>query len=319
MTGAPEHVPFGTTLTLGALRSLRQRAGLAAPALGRSRALSPSGSRASRARSRGMEYAESRAYVPGDDMRHMDWRVTARTTHPHTKVFHESRSRDVVLAVELSPSMRFGTRCAFKSVVAAHAAMLLAWASVEVEDRVGAVVCTGRDLAVLPPAAGPGPALTLAGALVNGMSAEVPSGAAGEGADLGAALVRGGQLLRGPGLLVVVSDFYGLDERCTRQLQALAARRDVLLCLVLDVLEMEPPPAGRYPISDGTALAFLDTRSAAACAALRRQFDERVARLRELARGPRVACIAVGTGTDVAAVLGEQVPVERARERFCGR
>ena len=78
-----------------------------------------------------MEYSESRIYLPGDDIRSIDWRVTARTGHTHTKLFHEDRERPVFFVVDLGGHMRFGTLRAFKSVVAAEAASLLAWAAVE--------------------------------------------------------------------------------------------------------------------------------------------------------------------------------------------
>ena len=87
-----------------------------------------------------MEYAESRAYLPGDEIRNMDWRVTARTGRAHTKLFQEDRERPVMLAVDYGPSMFFGTRIAFKSVVAAHAAALVAWAALRHGDHVGAVI-----------------------------------------------------------------------------------------------------------------------------------------------------------------------------------
>ena len=84
---------------------------------------------ASRFRGRGVDYAESRVYQPGDDIRQMDWRVTARTGRPHTKLFTEERERSVLVVLNCNPSMRFGTRLRFKSVQAARAAALLAWAT----------------------------------------------------------------------------------------------------------------------------------------------------------------------------------------------
>jgi uncharacterized protein (DUF58 family) len=87
-----------------------------------------------------MEFDESRVYLPGDDPRNMDWRVTARAGTPHVKLFREERERPVWLLVDQGPSMRFGTRVAFKSVVAARVAALLGWAAVDRGDRVGGLV-----------------------------------------------------------------------------------------------------------------------------------------------------------------------------------
>ena len=94
-----------------------------------------SGGHLSRFRGRGVEFDESRVYQPGDDPRNMDWRVTARAAQPHVKLFREERERPVWLLVDMGPRMRFGTRIAFKSVIAAHAAALLAWAAVDQGDR----------------------------------------------------------------------------------------------------------------------------------------------------------------------------------------
>lgn len=84
-----------------------------------------SGGNASRWRGRGVDFRESRIYQPGDEIRHMDWRVTARSGKPHTKLFEEEREQGLLLAMDLNPGMRFGTRVRFKSVQAARAACTL--------------------------------------------------------------------------------------------------------------------------------------------------------------------------------------------------
>ena len=120
----------GVTFSAADLAGLRARAtGLSLDTRRPSRG-GRSSVRMSRFRGRGMEYSESRIYLPGDDIRSIDWRVTARTGHTHTKLFQEERERPVFFVVDLGGRMRFGTRRAFKSVVAAEAASLLAWAAV---------------------------------------------------------------------------------------------------------------------------------------------------------------------------------------------
>jgi uncharacterized protein (DUF58 family) len=91
-------------------------------------------------RGRGMDYQESRHYQPGDDIRNMDWRITARAGRPHVKVYEEERERPVIVLVDLSPSMFFGTRGAFKSVAAARVAALVGWAAIARGDRIGALL-----------------------------------------------------------------------------------------------------------------------------------------------------------------------------------
>ena len=99
-----------------------------------------SGAREARVRGRGMEYEESRAYVSGDDMRTMDWRVMARTGEAHTKVFAEEKARRFLLAMDLSTSMFFGTRYAFKSWAAAHTAAHVGWLASFAGDRLGGLI-----------------------------------------------------------------------------------------------------------------------------------------------------------------------------------
>jgi len=98
------------------------------------------GGYASNFRGRGVDFAEVRRYQYGDDIRHMDWRVTARTGKPHTKLYQAERERPVLLAVDMSASMFFGTKVAFKSVAGAKIAATLAWAAVAQGDRVGGLV-----------------------------------------------------------------------------------------------------------------------------------------------------------------------------------
>src|SRR5580765_590341 len=98
------------------------------------------GSRLSRQRGRGVDFAEVRLYQPGDDVRSIDWRVTARKAKPHTKVYREERERPTLIVVDQSRAMFFGSRVRMKSVAAAECAALLAWHSVDAGDRVGGLV-----------------------------------------------------------------------------------------------------------------------------------------------------------------------------------
>ncbi|HEX7770596.1 MAG TPA: DUF58 domain-containing protein, partial [Dokdonella sp.] len=98
-----------------------------------------SGTSTSRWRGRGVDFRESRIYQPGDEIRHMDWRVTARSGKPHTKVFQEEREQGLLFVMDQNPGMRFGTKVRFKNVQAARAAALLAWMGAANGDRVGAL------------------------------------------------------------------------------------------------------------------------------------------------------------------------------------
>ena len=278
--GARTPRPTGARPELDALLRLRAHAHLFDLRAGR-RAPDPlSGARPSRYRARGMEYAESRAYLPGDEIRNMDWRVTARTGRPHTKLFQEERERPVMLAVDFGPSMFFGTRLAFKSVVAAHAAALVAWVALRHGDHVGAVI-TAPDREVEIRAAGGrrGVLRVLRALHAHSELPEAPGrGGAGRLVEL---LTRARRVSRSGSLVVVLSDFYGLDEHAEAALALLRSRCDLVGGQVVDPLERSAPPPGRYAVSDGQSTAVLDSTSRTFREAHRQRFDARAERVRE--------------------------------------
>lgn len=239
-----------------------------------------SGGHLSRFRGRGMEFDESRVYLPGDDPRNMDWRVTARAGTPHVKLFREERERPVWLLIDQGASMRFGTRVAFKSVVAARVAALLGWAAVDRGDRVGGLVFDeSRHLERRPAARGAGllPLLECLAAPV-----EPAMGEGGwsrlEAASHLAALVRPGSLI------ALVSDFADLDEPDGAWIARLASGSELLLVLVHDPIEASAPPAGRYPVLMGGRRGILDLTGAGARMRYQAAFERRLALLERLAR-----------------------------------
>lgn len=209
------------------------------------------GMHVSRIRGRGMSFAESRPYQPGDDMRLIDWRVTARSGRTHTKVFEEEKERPVVLVAAFSASMYFGTRTAFKHVVAAEVSALIGWASLVGGDRIGALLASpGRHLE-LRPAPGRRALMRLLDALA-GLSEAPPTTESAPALD--AILFRAGKVVRPGSLVFMVGDFYDFDEAVARHIAGLTQHSDVVLCQVLDQLETGAPPPGSYPVSDGRRL-----------------------------------------------------------------
>ena len=205
-----------------------------------------------------MEYSESRIYMPGDDVRSIDWRVTARTGRVHTKQFHEERDRPVLLVVDLGGQMRFGTRRAFKSVVAAEAASLLAWAAADNGDRVGGLAFAGRHTVESRSRSGRRGALALF-RVIAGVEQEARDARTGGGiADM---LPRVHRLARPGTLIIVISDFDGLRESASQHLTRMREHNNLICVWVHDRLEAMPPPPARYPIGDGRRTAILDTRS----------------------------------------------------------
>jgi len=219
----------------------------------------------SRFRGRGVDFVESRNYMPGDDIRNMDWRVTARTGKPHTKIFQEERERPVLIVVDASPSLYFGTRTRLKSVAAGHLAAAIAWAAVRRGDRIGAFLFAPGSHRELRPAGGRRGAMRVIQGLVDWLDPDTVSGGQ---EPLSAALERVRHAVRPGSLVLVISDFFNLDEQCHRHLSRLRQHNDVIGCQVMDPAE-QFLPVGRFPISDGENSAMLDTHQQQS----RRRFD----------------------------------------------
>jgi uncharacterized protein (DUF58 family) len=260
------------------------------------------GPRAPAVRSQGMDYAESRLYSPGDDVRRIDWRVTARTGRAHTKLFEHERGHDLYCLVDQRAPMRFGTRSAFKSVVAAELAALAAWAAAEGADRFGALVAGARGASIRTGAAeGAAPALCAA------LAALEP----GEDAPLDRLAARAAEEAAIGTRFIVVSDFADADAVLAGAVQRLRTRGEVVLVWVVDALEVHLPPPARYPLTDGREHLVLDTAPSGVRAAHARDMAARRERLARLAARPGTRCHAVRTGEELFSAL-ERPFLERA-------
>jgi uncharacterized protein (DUF58 family) len=265
-------------------------------------------------RGRGMDYQESRNYQAGDDIRHMDWRVTARSDRPHIKLYREERERPVVVLADLSPSMFFATRGSFKSVVAARAAALIAWAAAHNGDRIGALLSNGGHRE-LRPRAGRRGAMHLIRALAEacdpsrGSAAQLSAARAEAGSrddvetGLTAALGRLRRVARPGSLVVMIGDFYTLDEAAERHLGRLRLHNDLLALQVLDPLELAPPPPGRYAVTDGRRGMLLEATDRGVRSHYEDWFRARHRELEERLRRHAVPLLRLTTEDDVAEVL----------------
>ncbi|RRN58758.1 DUF58 domain-containing protein [Pseudoxanthomonas sp. SGNA-20] len=184
-------------------------------------------------RGRGMEYAESREYVAGDDVRRMDWRLTARTGRAHTKLFQAERERLALLVADTSPALYFGTRVRFKSVQAARAGAVAAWAALRAGDRIAAL--RGGEAAI-PPAAGMRGVMRVLEALVR-WYAQPPQDDAG----LELALEHAQRLLRPGARVVVLADPQAAARVPLQRWAALGRHHEADLVLLQDALETTPP------------------------------------------------------------------------------
>ncbi|MFL5577074.1 MAG: DUF58 domain-containing protein [Gemmatimonadaceae bacterium] len=189
----------------------------------------------------GMEFAEVREYQPGDEVRSIDWNVTARMRRPFVKRYIEERELTVMLAVDLSGSERFGTVRRFKSEVATELGAVLAMSAVRNNDRVGILLFTDRVEHVVPPRKGRRHALRV----IRDLLVHEP---AGSGTDIPGALEYLGKMLRHHTIVFIISDFQ--DEGIERPLRVLAQQHDVVAVTVEDPSERDLPNVGLARFSD---------------------------------------------------------------------
>lgn len=240
-----------------------------------------SGRRASRLRGRGLEFEEIRGYLPGDDVRAIDWKVTARTGAPHVRVTREERDRPALIVVDQRQSMFFGTVLNMKSVAAAEIAALAAWRILGAGDRVGGLVMSEAGVDAVPAGRSRGAALRLLELIAErnmALSAEAPP-APGAAALLDAALARAGRIVTHDWLVLVVSDFDGAGDATLRSLGDMARANDLVLALVHDPSARETPDKGRIVVGDGRLQVELDLSDARVRRNLAEAGGERIARL----------------------------------------
>ncbi|WP_419419668.1 DUF58 domain-containing protein [Legionella sp. D16C41] len=217
------------------------------------------GNHLSRIRGRGMDFAEARHYQAGDEIRHMEWRVTARTGRPHIKVYEEERERPVILLVDFNPSMYFGTRYAFKSVIAARLAALIAWAAINQEDRLGALLFSPKEHSEFMPKAREMGVLPILAALTHYTKQFRHLQNENQAVPLNKILSKLHHIIRPGSLIILISDFYELNNECESHLRRLKISNDLLAYHICDPLELSPPKPALYAITDGKKELLLDT------------------------------------------------------------
>jgi uncharacterized protein (DUF58 family) len=226
------------------------------------------GRHASRLRGRGLNFEELRDYLPGDDVRSIDWKVTARTGSPHVRVMTEERDRPTLIVVDQRMSMFFGSVLNMKSVTAAEAAALAAFRILDQGDRVGGIVFGDDVVAELRPKRSRTALNRFLAALAEANSrlrADAP-----ETVPQGMTRVLRAVARIAPRnhLILVISDFDGVDPETARAVSGLARRNDLVLVPITDPMARELPEGLRLVVSDGALQAEIDARDATTRACL---------------------------------------------------
>ena len=222
-----------------------------------------SGNYISTFKGRGMEFDEARPYQPGDDIRSIDWRVTARTGETHTKLYREERERPVLIWLDLRRPMFFASQAMFKSVLAAQAAALIAWSSTQNKDRIGGLVFSEETHTELRPQRGKSATLHLLKRIAehsawdnnNLVDSVVEEQSANQ------ALNRLRRVTKPGSLIFLISDFRHINAQTESSLAQMSKHNDLVMIFVNDPLEQQLPPAGYYKLTDGENDLTINTHS----------------------------------------------------------
>lgn len=237
----------------------------------------------------------------------MEWRVTARTGKPHVKIYQEERERPTVILVDFNPSMLFGTRIAFKSVVAARLASMLAWTVIKQGDRVGGFffsatehsefIPRGRDAGVLP----------LLASLSNYTTQSMKQREEKQRV-LSDALIRLRRVIRPGSILALISDFYSMDDECEKHLARLRANNDILAYHINDRIELSVPKPQHYAMTNGVDELILDTHVNSVSAAYEEYCQQRIQGLNDQFKRLQIQYIQATAETDIPRLVRQTFP-----------
>ncbi len=260
---------------------------------------------------RGMEFDESRPYQPGDDIRAMDWKVTARTGKAHSKIFREERERPVLLWVDYRQPMFFGTQQHFKSVVAAKIAALLAWSTAHHGDRLGGLIFSETAHIELRPSRGKSASLHFIKQLAQHPAWENSANDSQQSRSAADALARLQRVSKPGSLIFLISDFRNMDELAWSQLSQLNRNADVVLISIHDPLEQQLPPAGIYKISNGETELNLNTYNRAQRKEYQQRFLKQQAQLQNSSRKLGMYFLSISTEDNYLSCLQEQLGLRK--------
>jgi len=271
----------------------------------------------SRLRGRGLNFEELRNYLPGDDIRNMDWKVTARTREPHVRVYTEERDRSVWLLVDQRISMQFGSQRCMKAVTAAEVAALSAWRVLETGDRVGGVVFGDKGEDLIMPHRSEDRVMQLLGS-INRRNQSLDArhdGPAAKGR-LNQALQQVARNAPHDCLVVLISDGLGLDDETRRLISRITQHNDVICALIFDPMEAALPDSGRLTFSDGQGQIEVDTGSSRLRKKYHERFEQRLDQIHNASRRYKIPVLPIHTGAGAAEqirdLLGRhQAPVRR--------
>jgi uncharacterized protein (DUF58 family) len=268
------------------------------------------GRHASRLRGRGLDFEEIRRYQFGDDIRQIDWKVTARTRKTHSRVYTEERERTTLLLVDQRITMFFGSVKTTKSVTAAEAAALAAWRVLSQKDRVGALVFNDSQIDELPPQRSHAAVMRILQSIIQQNHALSLAANVRSNPDIfNEVLRRCARLAKHDCLVCIISDGTGNNDETRRLLTRIARHNDVLFAFVHDPLEMELPSAGPLVFGDGTRQLEVDTSNRGFRERFRDTFSEQRATGRRFLLHRETPVLPLSTSESVSDQIRRQLGV----------
>lgn len=253
-------------------------------------------------RGRGLDFEELRHYKVGDDIRHMDWKLTKRTGKPHVRVYVEEREQPVLLIVDQRLPMFFGSKGDMKSVVAAKLAALLAWHTLSRGDRIGGLVFGDDATSELRPRKSQSQIMHLFNVLCD-YNKRLLKQTQTNTQQLNAALQQVFNLAKQNTLLYVISDFFGADNLTGELLTQLQRRNKVIVGFIYDPLEQQLPKAGKLAVSDGQYQLEVNTDDTSLRLQFEQMFQDRLLQGQDFLSQRDIAMLPINTVTPVAQQL----------------
>lgn len=267
-----------------------------------------SGSHASRLRGRGLSFDELRHYMPGDDLRHMDWRASLRYGKPFVRTFTEERDRPTLLLVDQRMNMYFGSQRSFKSVTAAELAALSAWIAFHAGDRVGGMVFGDQRVEQVRPLRSRGRIEALCAAVIRANHGLCVTGPDTENQQQLDAVLRNCLGVAGHDhLICIISDFAGVTPQTLQLLRQLSAHNDVIAMQVYDPIALKLPEKGRLTVTQGALQVELAVERQQVRRPLGEFLSGRLQEVAELLRRSQVPVMMFSTGEEVLGQLRREL------------
>ena len=216
---------------------------------------------------RGIEMEEIREYTFGDDVRDIDWRVTARKKTPYTKVYAEEKDREIYVLLDLSPSMVFGTKKELKSVTASKIAALIGWMAQENRDRFGAIIYDGEKLNMFKSQQNRAHLLAVLKKICetgHKILSDIKQSKPSENG-FSYPLQALSKLIKSKAAVFIISDFAKFGDSEKKALAALAKKGQIFCINIFDILETKAPKSGEYMVEENGKTLVFDTHSKSFC------------------------------------------------------